>query len=79
MNEPAKEPSKDSETTPQCQPLACRNVALTRENTDALRGEIELVDQQLTRRPPLPPLLQNRLLRRKHQIEGLLATTQEPS
>lgn len=79
MNEPAKEPSKDSETTPQCQPLACRNVALTRENTDTLRGEIELVDQQLTRRPTLPPLLQNRLLRRKHQIEGLLATTQEPS
>ncbi|MEV7069182.1 hypothetical protein AB0N97_41505, partial [Streptomyces collinus] len=63
---------------PQCQPLACRNVALTRENTDAWRGEIELVDQRLTRRPPLPPLLQNRLLRRKHQIEDFLAAPQEP-
>ncbi|MFI7021053.1 hypothetical protein, partial [Streptomyces sp. NPDC050164] len=31
------------------------------------------------RRPPLPPLLQNRLLRRKHQIEDFLVTTQEPS
>ncbi|MFH9090962.1 hypothetical protein [Streptomyces sp. NPDC017673] len=64
---------------PQCQPLACRNVALTRENTGAWQGEIELVDQQLARRPPLPPLLQNRLLMRKHQIEDFLATTQEPS
>lgn len=66
---------------PQCQPMACRNVALTRENTDAWRGEIELVDQQLTRRrPPLPPLLQNRLLWRRHQIEDFLAALrQEPS
>ncbi|MFI7021038.1 hypothetical protein [Streptomyces sp. NPDC050164] len=38
---------------PQCQPLACRNVALTRENTDAWRGEIELVDQQLTKGCPV--------------------------
>ncbi|WP_406358506.1 hypothetical protein [Streptomyces sp. NBC_00658] len=64
---------------PQCQPLACRNVALTAANNDAWRREIDTLDQQLTRRPPLPPLLQDRLIRRKHQIEDFLATTQEPS
>ncbi|MFI5751516.1 hypothetical protein ACIBBE_37810 [Streptomyces sp. NPDC051644] len=64
---------------PQCQPLACRNVALTRENVDAWRREVELLDQGLTARPPLPPLLQHRLVQRKHQIEDFLATTsQEP-
>ncbi|WP_406349765.1 hypothetical protein [Streptomyces sp. NBC_00658] len=65
---------------PQCQPLECRNVALTRENTDAWRREIELLDRRLTADPPLPPLLQHRLRQRTQQLQDFLATTtQEPS
>lgn len=38
-----------------CKPLACRNVALTPENTTAWKREIDRIDHRLTSRPPLPP------------------------
>jgi hypothetical protein len=51
-----------------CQPLACRNVALTAENVDGLRREIDSIERRLTGPPPLPPLLAQRLRTRRDDI-----------
>lgn len=40
-----------------CLPLACRNVALTGENTQAWRRELDRIERRLTARPLLPPLV----------------------
>lgn len=62
-----------------CQPLACRNVALTADNIDNLREEIERIDAELAARPVLLPLLHGRLRGRREEITVFLArhTTQE--
>ncbi|MGW5152452.1 hypothetical protein [Rhodococcus koreensis] len=64
-----------------CRPLACRNVALTPENTGAWQREIDRIDRRLTSRPPLPPLLRTRLENRRTEITAFLdqnkTTTQE--
>jgi hypothetical protein len=57
----------------ECQPLACRNVALTGSNTEAWRSELDRIDRRLTARPPLPPLMQNRLMSRRTEIEAFLS------
>jgi hypothetical protein len=56
----------------QCQPLACRNVALTSNNTEAWRAELDRIDRRLAARPPLPPLMQHRLMSRRAEIEAFL-------
>jgi hypothetical protein len=65
-----------------CKPLACRNVALTAENTAAWQREIDRIDQRLEARPPLPPLLRHRLEGRLEEIIAFLgrnAPEQEPT
>ena len=56
-----------------CRPLDCHNVALTPDNATAWRDEITTIDQQLTGRPPLPPLLVDRLRTRRATITDFLA------
>jgi integrase len=57
----------------ECQPLACRNVALTSSNTQAWRSELDRIDQRLAARPPLPPLMQHRLESRRAEITTFLS------
>jgi hypothetical protein len=56
-----------------CRPLACRNVALTADNIDNLRQEIERIDAELVARPVLLPLLHGRLRARREEITVFLA------
>ncbi|MBP2477708.1 hypothetical protein JOF53_006580 [Crossiella equi] len=60
----------------ECQPLACRNVALTTDNVGNLRREIERIDVELAMRPPL---LHGRLSARREEIIAFLSrhTAQE--
>lgn len=55
-----------------CQPLDCRNVALTATDVNALRAERAQLDAQMNRRPALPPLLQHRLNARRTKIAEFL-------
>ncbi|WP_159088327.1 hypothetical protein [Streptomyces sp. 303MFCol5.2] len=57
----------------QCQPLACRNVALTRSNTDAWRTELGRIDRRLAARTTLPPFIQHRLASRQAEIAAFLS------
>jgi hypothetical protein len=47
-------------------------VALTSSNTEAWRAELDRVDRRLGARPPLPPLMQHRLMSRRTEIEAFL-------
>ncbi|MEW1725135.1 hypothetical protein [Streptomyces sp. NPDC093109] len=55
-----------------CKPLACRNVALTPENTAAWQREIDRITRRLATRPTLPPLLRHRLEARRTEITAFL-------
>jgi hypothetical protein len=46
-------------------PLYCANVALTAANLEAWRADILEADAELKRKPPLPPLLERRVLERR--------------
>jgi hypothetical protein len=59
-----------------CQPLRCRNVALTPGNRDALAEEITSLDTALSARPALPPLLERRFRDRHQAIAEFLASNQ---
>ena len=56
-----------------CKPLACRNVALTPQNTAAWQHEIDRITHRLASRPPLPPLLRHRLESRREEIAAFLS------
>ncbi|MGW2275743.1 hypothetical protein [Streptomyces yangpuensis] len=56
----------------ECQPLECRNVALTANNTTALATEADRIDHRLRARPVLPPLLHAGLARRRDAIHAFL-------
>ncbi|MEU8003671.1 hypothetical protein AB0B66_21145 [Catellatospora sp. NPDC049111] len=55
-----------------CQPLDCRNAALTAENTNALHSEAARMDAELASRPTLPPLLLHQLTDRRNRIVAFL-------
>ncbi|MET9694517.1 hypothetical protein ABZY81_39955 [Streptomyces sp. NPDC006514] len=55
-----------------CQPLECRNVALTADDTTALAAEADRIDHRLRARPVLPPLLNAGLARRGDAIHAFL-------
>jgi hypothetical protein len=59
-----------------CQPLRCRNVALTPGNRDALAEETASLDAALSATPALPPLLERRLRDRHQAIDAFLAGNQ---
>ncbi|OZC47864.1 hypothetical protein CH251_25945 [Rhodococcus sp. 06-462-5] len=55
-----------------CQPLECSNTALTTANLDALRTEHHHLEQELTTRADLPPLLDHRLRERLRRLVDFL-------
>jgi hypothetical protein len=55
-----------------CLPLACRNVALTPENTAAWQREIARIDKRLASRPVLAPRLNSLLRSRQAEIVAFL-------
>ncbi|MGX6605783.1 hypothetical protein ACWKSP_27165 [Micromonosporaceae bacterium Da 78-11] len=59
-------------TPSDCRPLSCRNVTLTADNIDAWIIEITELDQRLSSRPLLPPLLQRELEKRRDELTGFL-------
>lgn len=61
-----------------CQPLDCRNTALTTANRTALRAEADQISVQLDQRPSLPPMLIHRLIDRRDKITTFL-TRHEPA
>jgi integrase len=81
MFDPAKalcQQRRDGTGTPRpspstCQPLDCRNTALTRQNVRALREEARRIDAELAQVPALPPLLAARLSERRTKITTFLA------
>lgn len=60
-----------------CQPLECRNVAVTAANAEALRAEADRLAAEAARRPTLPPLLLADLTARQRKIIALLPITPE--
>lgn len=57
-----------------CLPLACRNVALTSENTATWQREIARIDQRLAARPLLAPRLRQHLQQRRAEVVHFLTS-----
>lgn len=64
--------------TPHCQPLLCRNVALTPDNRTQWRDELGNVESALRDRPDLAPLLRHRLEARRQEILELISGREAP-
>ncbi|MDZ8162160.1 hypothetical protein [Microbacterium aquimaris] len=64
---------------PSCQPLTCQNVALSQDNVDVWQTEVAQIDADLAHRPALPPLLVDRLEKRRAQIRRLFEGNQDVS
>ncbi|MFJ1796795.1 hypothetical protein [Kitasatospora griseola] len=60
---------------PDCQPLRCRNVALSAENTDHLRAALEAHDRELARADQLAPFVRHRLQTRRQELADFLTET----
>jgi hypothetical protein len=57
---------------PDCEPLACRNVALTPANLTAWRQQFARLDQALASADVLAPYLRHRLAEQRDQITHFL-------
>ncbi|MFE0778852.1 hypothetical protein [Streptomyces sp. NPDC058861] len=60
---------------PDCQPLRCRNVALTSGNITQMKEALAAYDQKLARGEHLAPLIRHRLNARRQEIADFLAAT----
>ncbi|MFB7124701.1 hypothetical protein [Kitasatospora sp. NPDC056273] len=60
---------------PDCQPLRCRNVALSAENTDHLRAALEAHDRELARADQLAPFVRHRIQTRRQELADFLTET----
>ncbi|MCX4744948.1 hypothetical protein OG455_05325 [Kitasatospora sp. NBC_01287] len=60
---------------PDCQPLRCRNVALSIENTGHLRAALDAHDQELAQADRLAPFVRHRLQARRQELADFLAET----
>lgn len=63
---------------PDCQPLKCRNVALTAENRDALNNWLTSIDKTLAS-GVLAPYVRDRLEHRRAEVAQLLAANAAPT
>lgn len=75
------QPTSDSSGAPipgihSCQPLHCRNVALSSENTRVLTSELDTLTQHLAS-GTLPPLLARQLTSRRDELAHLLQPDQD--
>ncbi|WP_405794273.1 hypothetical protein [Streptomyces sp. NBC_01506] len=73
--------TQDQPSLPDCLPLKCRNVALTKENIDSFVDYLQHIDRALARDSVLAPFLRERLKRRRREIAEFIAenTTTIPS
>ena len=55
-----------------CEPLRCRNVALTPENREALTDQLRKLDTHLDKADLLPPYVAQRLTEQRHDLAALL-------
>ena len=55
-----------------CQPLRCRNVALTAKNGEALTDQLHKLDAHLAKANLLPPYVAQRLAEQRHDLAVLL-------
>ena len=55
-----------------CEPLRCRNVALTAENREALTDQLHKLDTHLAQADLLPPFVAQRLAEQRHDLAALL-------
>ncbi|KUM67174.1 hypothetical protein [Streptomyces curacoi] len=62
----------DAPSLPECRPLACNNAAFTETNTAAWCNQLALLNAQLERGGILPPLVRDRLARRRDGISTFL-------
>ncbi|QKW52667.1 hypothetical protein [Streptomyces buecherae] len=60
---------------PDCQPLRCRNVALTSDNIARMREALAAYGHKLAQGEHLAPLIRHRLETRRQEIADFLATT----
>jgi hypothetical protein len=56
-----------------CLPLQCQNIAMTAENTQALRDEAHRLNERLLLPPLLAPLVEHQLRQRHQEIVAFLA------
>lgn len=61
-----------------CKPLTCRNIALNTDNLAAWYAELGTIDADLSARPTLPPLIVERLKKRREQIRDFLNRHEDP-
>ncbi|WP_326718835.1 hypothetical protein OHT59_04435 [Streptomyces sp. NBC_00243] len=67
----------DGPSLQHCQPLTCRNVALTRSNIDALRRWLRQMEERLGD-PTMAPYLRGRLAQRQDEVAQFLADNNIP-
>ncbi|MFC6061460.1 hypothetical protein [Streptomyces ochraceiscleroticus] len=64
---------------PDCQPLRCRNVALTSKNIAHMRDALAAYDRELAQGELLAPFVHDRLQACRQEIVDFLATTIDPA
>ena len=69
---------QDGPSLPDCQPLACRNVALSTENVEAFVSYLATIDKTLAKGEVLAPFLRHRLQQRRREIAEFLAEHTDP-
>ncbi|MEV0537631.1 hypothetical protein [Kitasatospora sp. NPDC050463] len=69
---------KEGPSLPDCQPLRCRNVALTSGNIAHMKDSLAAYERELARGDQLAPLVRHRLQARRQEIADFLAATPDP-
>ncbi|MGW1786162.1 hypothetical protein ACWCQQ_44910 [Streptomyces sp. NPDC002143] len=66
---------EEGPSLPDCQPLRCRNIALTSDNITHMKEALAAYDLKLARGAHLAPLVRHRLKVRRQEIADFLAAT----
>jgi hypothetical protein len=66
---------EDGPSLPDCVPLRCRNVALTKDNLEAFTGYLAAMDRTLANGDALAPFVRHRLEQRRDATAHFLAAT----
>lgn len=66
---------EEGPSLPDCQPLRCRNVALTSDNITRMQEALAAYDLKLARGAHLAPLVRHRLHLRRQEVADFLAAT----
>jgi len=69
----------DGPSLPDCQPLKCRNVAITQENAAAFLSWLQRMDQTLANGVTLAPYVRDRMEQRRAEVARFLASHNLPT